>query len=270
VQYKRRFNSKKGKIMKILLISVIILVGLVVAVIALTYPRYHREMSSAQGHLIRGSEILKTDQGDIEYAIAGEGIPVLLLHGAGGGYDQGLWGGKMYLGAGYKFVAVSRYGYLRSPIPINASIKTQAALYKELLDYLNIEKVVVIGASAGGPSATQFANDSPERVLTLILLSAVSMPRAPGDKDPFYVNIIHTIQKSDYAYWLVSKNFQSQFLDLLGIPSEVYQGFTSEQKELAQEMLDVMHPMSQRYKGTINDGMMLELDGPSTGYLRPH
>ncbi len=32
-------------------------------------------------------------------------------------------------------------------------------------------------------------------------------------------------------------------------------------------MLDVMHPMSQRYKGTINDGKMLELEGTSTEKL---
>lgn len=257
----------KGNIMKILLISVIILVGIVVAVVALTYPQYNREMSAAQGNLIADSEIFKTGQGDIEYAVTGEGIPVLFLHGAGGGYDQGLWGGKVYLGDGYKFVSVSRYGFLRSPIPVNASIKTQAALYKELLDYLEIEKVVVIGASAGGPSATQFANDYPERVSTLILVSAVSMRSAPGDKDPFYVKIIQTIQQSDYAYWLVSKNFQPQFLDLLGVPSDVYQTFTSEQKILAQEMLDVMHPMSQRRVGSINDAKMIELDDPSTENL---
>ena len=88
--------------MKILLISVIILVGIVVALVALTYPQYNREISAAQSHLIEGSEIFRTDQGDIEYALTGEGIPVLLLHGAGGGYDQGLWGGKVYLGRKFR------------------------------------------------------------------------------------------------------------------------------------------------------------------------
>jgi pimeloyl-ACP methyl ester carboxylesterase len=81
----------------------------------------------------------------------------LLLHGAGGGYDQGLWLGKLALGDGYKFVAVSRYGYLRTPIPPNASIQRQAAAYRDLLDGLNVQKVVVVGVSAGGPSAMQFA-----------------------------------------------------------------------------------------------------------------
>jgi len=31
----------------------------------------------------------------------------------------------------------------------------------------------------------------------------------------------------------------------MGIPKEVYEKFTPEQKQLAQEMLDVMHPMTR-------------------------
>ena len=44
----------KGKISKILLVSVIILVGIIVALVMLTYPQYNREMSAAQSHLIAG------------------------------------------------------------------------------------------------------------------------------------------------------------------------------------------------------------------------
>ena len=140
-----------------------------------------------------GSDMLKTDHGDIEYSVQGDGTPVLSLHGAGGGYDQGLWAAKMAFDDGYKIVSISRYGYLRTPIPKDASIKTQAGLYKDLLDCLNISKVIVFGVSAGGPSATQFANDYPERTQALVLLSAVSEAAAPGDKPAFYVGIIHLI-----------------------------------------------------------------------------
>ncbi|KKH45571.1 alpha/beta fold hydrolase [Methanosarcina sp. 1.H.A.2.2] len=252
-------------------ISLIILAFLICStfmLIALTYPNYHETMKEAQKQLLANSTILKTEYGDIEYTVEGEGAPVLLIHGAGGGYDQGLWLGKVFFGDDYKFISVSRYGYLRSSIPDNASIESQAAAYKVLLDNLSIDKITVVGASAGGPSATQFANDYPDRCSALILISAVSMGPAPGDQDPFYVGIIHTIQQSDYAYWLVTRFFQSTILDLMGIPTQVYEAFNPEQKELAQEMLDIMHPMSQRYKGTINDEKMIEFYTVPAGNLR--
>jgi len=254
--------------MKVLLIIITILVCVAILLFIITYPSYHREMRGARNRLLADSKVFKTDHGDIEYSVKGEGTPVLLLHGAGGGFDQGLWGGKVYLGqVGYKFISVSRFGFLRSPIPAQASIGAQARLYCALLDYLNIGRVIVVGVSAGGPSATQFANDYPDRCSALILLSAVSMAQAPGDKDPFYVNIIHLIQQSDYVYWLFTKFMQSFILNLMGIPSKVYKNFTPEQKELAQEMLDIMHPMSQRYKGTINDGKMIEFHGIATNNI---
>ena len=115
----------------------------------MTYPSYHREMLGARNRLLAGSKILETGHGGLEYSVIGEGTPVLLLHGAGGGYDQGLWAGKMYLGqAGYRFISVSRFGFLRSPIPSQASIAIQASLYGALLDHLDIERVIVVGLTA--------------------------------------------------------------------------------------------------------------------------
>lgn len=250
--------------MKTVLIIVAIVIGITAVFVASTYPRYHREIRAAKARLLAGSEILKTDHGDIEYAVQGEGTPVLSLHGAGGGYDQGLWLGKLALADGYKFISVSRYGYLRSPIPENASLKAQAALYKDLLDHLNIQKVIVVGGSAGGPSATQFANDYPERTSALILISAVSEASVPDDKPAFYVGIIHLIQQSDYAYWLVAKFMQPAILNLMGVPADVYSKFTPTQRQMAQEMLDTMHPMTERYRGTMKDGEMIQRETVST------
>lgn len=250
--------------MRIPLIIVAVFIGVAALFVALPYPHYHREMRVTKARLLAGSKMLKTDYGDIEYAVQGKGPPVLSLHGAGGGYDQGLWAAKMAFGDGYKIISVSRYGYLRTPIPKDASIKTQAALYKDLLDHLNIQKAVVLGSSAGGPSATQFANDYPERTSALILLSAVSEASAPGDKPAFYIGIIHLIQQSDYAYWLVAKFMQPTILNLMGVPADVYAKFTPTQKQLAQEMLDTMHPMTQRYAGTMNDGEMIQRNAGST------
>jgi len=259
---------KRNRIMKIFLITPAILVCVVIVLFAMTYPICRREMNLARVRLSAGSSILKTDHGDIEYAVEGVGKPVLVLHGAGGGYDQGLWAGKVTLGtSGYRFISVSRFGYLRSTVPPKPSIQKQAALYGDLLNYLHIDRVIVLGASAGGPSATQFANDYPDRCAALILVSAVSMAQAPGDKPPFYIGIIHLIQQSDYAYWIFAKFMRPVILSLMGVPARVLGHLTPEQRTLSQEMLDIMHPMSRRYAGTINDGTMIEADGVSAGAI---
>jgi pimeloyl-ACP methyl ester carboxylesterase len=241
-----------------------VVAGIAIVFFAFTYPPYVREMKTVKARLLAGSEILTTRQGQLEYTVRGEGIPVLVLHGAGGGYDQGLWSARVAFGPGYRIISVSRFGYLRTPIPETPSIKGQAAMYKELLDHLNIEKAVVLGTSAGGPSAMQFANDYPVRTSALVLLSAVSEASVPGDKPGFYIGIINTIQRSDYGYWVVAKFMQSSILSLMGVPSDVYAQFSEAQKKLAQEMLDTMHPMSRRYAGTLNDGQMIQRDSIAT------
>jgi len=241
--------------------------GTAAVFLALTYPRWHRELKVAKARLLAGSRILKTAHGEIEYSVQGEGVPVLTLHGAGGGYDQGFWAAKLVFPDGYKLVSVSRYGFLRTPLPPNASIRSQATAYKDLLDHLGIQKIVVLGNSAGGPSATQFANDYPERVSALILLSAVSEASATGDKPAFYAGIIHRIQQSDYAYWLMTKFLRPMMLSLVGVPGHVYANFDPAQKQRAQEMLDIMHPMSPRYRGTMNDGEMLQRERVSTDHV---
>jgi pimeloyl-ACP methyl ester carboxylesterase len=263
------FSAKaKTKLRNMLLIIVAILIFATVILFALTYPEYHDTITETRQQLNSDSTVLNTEYGDIEYAVRGEGTPVLMIHGAGGGYDQGLWLGKVFFGKDYRFISVSRYGYLRSSIPENASVKMQSDAYVPLLDNLNVDKAIVVGVSAGGPSATQFANDYPDRCSALILISAVSMGPAPGDKAPVYVNIIHTVQQSDYAYWLVTKFLQPTILELMGIPTDVYATFNPEQKALAQEMLDIMHPMSERYDGTINDEKMIKSYTVPTTNLR--
>ena len=241
----------------------IAVVLLLLSVFAITYARFRAEISEAKEKVLAGSEILKTDHGDIEYAVKGEGPPVLVLHGAGGGYDQGLLlAGMTSFGDSFKLISVSRFGYLRSPIPEDSSVEAQAALYAILLDHLKVETAFVIGGSAGGPSALQFAHDYPDRCVALILVSAISMPIAP-DKDALHNKVIHSIQKSDFVYWGFTKVFGSLFLKLIGVPREVYKGFTLEQKQLAQELLDIMHPMSQRSRGSIHEFEIKPLDSAS-------
>jgi pimeloyl-ACP methyl ester carboxylesterase len=239
----------------------------ILAFASLTFSQYWTEVSAARQRVLSGSAILSTEYGDIEYAVRGEGPPVLLLHGAGGGYDQGLLLGETVLGSGFKQISVSRFGYLRSPVPRGFSVEAQAAAYASLLDHLGIAEVIVVGGSAGGPSALQFAHDYPDRTSALVLVAAVSKPMDPGEQDLLHIRAIHAIQRSDFLFWVVARAFQPQFLELVGVPSDVYNSFTREERELAQRMLDVMHPMGLRRTGSVLEGEIRPLDAASMGRI---
>lgn len=124
--------------------------------------------------------ILRTPRGMVELACQGEGPAVLLLHGAMGGYDQGLILGRAALGCpGYRFIAVSRPGYLGTPAASGLAPELQADLCAAALDELSVASVVVIAISGGGQCALQFAIRYPDRCRALVMLSACSAP-IPG------------------------------------------------------------------------------------------
>jgi pimeloyl-ACP methyl ester carboxylesterase len=120
------------------------------------------------------SRIIHTSRGPVEYAVRGEGPAVLVIHGCPGGYDQGLIAADLAGAEGFQFIAVSRPGYLRTPLRLGRSPEEQANCYAALLDALGIRQAAIIGISGGGPSALQFALRHPERCWALVTVCAIS------------------------------------------------------------------------------------------------
>jgi 2-hydroxy-6-oxonona-2,4-dienedioate hydrolase len=115
---------------------------------------------------LRGkSRVVKTRCGPIEYVDIGTGPAILVVHGAGGGFDQGIEFAEPIAKAGYRVVAMSRFGYLQTPMPVDASPAAQADAHVALLDALGIHRTAVLGASAGAPSAMQFVLRHADRCL---------------------------------------------------------------------------------------------------------
>jgi 2-hydroxy-6-oxonona-2,4-dienedioate hydrolase len=69
----------------------VILASIVVIGIVAVAARYLREISAARKELNNlGSQVIETDCGPIEYAVVGEGYPVLVVHGDMGGFEMAL------------------------------------------------------------------------------------------------------------------------------------------------------------------------------------
>ncbi len=57
---------------------------------------------------------------------------------------------------------MSRFGYLRTPMPADASAAAQTDAHMCLLDALGIRQAAIMGGSAGAPSALQMAIRHPD------------------------------------------------------------------------------------------------------------
>ena len=105
--------------------------------------------------LERGSTVVQTACGPVEYVLSGEGPVVIAQHGTPGGYDQTQIFANDLISAGFSVLCWSRPGYLRTPIESGRSLEEQADLMAALLDTLNIDKAGIFGVSGGGPPTSR-------------------------------------------------------------------------------------------------------------------
>jgi pimeloyl-ACP methyl ester carboxylesterase len=108
------------------------------------------------------------------YVDAGEGEPLLLLHGyTGASTDWAFCFDE--LERGYRLIIPDLRGHGRSTNPSGAYTQRQVARdVQALLDHLGIGSFQGIGASGGGNILLHLATQQPERVEAMVLMSAVS------------------------------------------------------------------------------------------------
>lgn len=177
--------------------------------------------------------------GSMTYIDAGEGEIILSIHGIFGGYDQAYDSVKRRESKN-RLIAPSRFGYLGSDVKGNGTPEEQAAAFKELLDYLEIDQVFILATSAGGTPAIRFALDYPERVKGLILFCS-AMP--VNEKPEKYIEYQAPPEPllSDYAMYLISPLMPS----LMGMPASTVKS---------------IQPIAERKVGVVLDGRLTNPD----------
>lgn len=223
-----------------------------------TYARYRKDIRAIRDAVDRRSTIAETTAGEVEYAEAGEGEPMLVIHGAGGGYDQGLLLASDFDGD-YRFIAPSRFGYLKTPVPADASPAAQADAHAALLDILGIKRAIVMAASAGGPSAIELALRHPERVSALILLvpRTYHPTQAVGaDESVPSRAVLRLIEQSaDFLFWLAMRVSRGSVVRFFGVPPEVDAKASEEDRARVSELMTSVLPLSARVRGIQVDSL---------------
>jgi pimeloyl-ACP methyl ester carboxylesterase len=115
---------------------------------------------------------------------AGEGTPIVLLHGLTATRRYVVMGSRVLERSGHHTISYDARGHGHSsPAPASEAYTYEllADDLRALLDDLQIERAVLAGASMGAQTALRFALERPERVLALGLITPAFDPDTHGE-----------------------------------------------------------------------------------------
>ena len=235
-------------------------IGVILGIAALSiWWRFDSDIKLASARVAHGSTLVATRCGPIEYQESGTGVPLLAVHGSGGGHDQGMAFAGALAEHGIRVIAMSRFGYLRTPMPADASAAAQADAHVCLLDALGIGQAAVMGGSDGAPSALQMAIRHPDRVSALVLLVPLAY-KPPTQADsapplpPWVENWVMRLIGSDFLFWSALHVARDQVIKLvLATPPKLLTAASPQERARVNAMLDNILPVSARAEGLRSD-----------------
>ncbi|MGG1664030.1 alpha/beta fold hydrolase [Brevibacillus sp. NRS-1366] len=132
----------------------------------------------------------------IHYQTAGEGIPLILLHGLGN--NSGSWS-RQLAGLQNQFQVIAwdtpGYGESSDPEPEFRTFRELAVILRDFLDALGFQKIYLLGHSMGSTLAMQFCSMYPEYVEALILAASTRGGLAnPESNERKLKNRLHNIE----------------------------------------------------------------------------
>ena len=223
--------------------------GVLLAVAAVVAGRYLRNLRRARARLAwLERRSTGTPFGPLEYCEWGEGEPLLLIHGVVGGCDVPTsW--RALVPAGYRIITPSRFGYLGSPLPEEASTARQADAFAYLFDALEIARAPILAFSAGSTSAVQLALRHPDRISALVLVAANAPHEKPVTLAP---RALAPLVFSEPTLWFLRVFLPSKLAAIAGKPAS-YE-LSDEDARTIETIFDSFFPIGLRAKGIIFDG----------------
>lgn len=224
--------------------------------------RYRRDTKAARRRLASlERHVVPTRFGRIEYVDRGEGPVVLVVHGITQGADGGLRElATDIVPEGYRVIVPSRFGYLGSEMPEDATPEMQADAFAALLDAIGVRKVLVLAGSAGSTSALHFAIRHHERTRALLLVSA-NVPGPHHAKGMPPRAVFRAIFASDPVLWLIITylpGLMARLSQVLRVPDGVHP--TEEDEATIQRAMEGVLLGKLRVTGEVFDAFVSNLE----------
>ena len=140
-------------------------------------------------------------EGKYNYFEAGEGTPIVILHGLMGGLSNFEEVADYFSTRGYKVLIPELPLYSQNLLKTN--VKAFARYVKDFITFKNLERVILLGNSLGGHIALYHTKMYPEKVAGLVITGSSGLyENAMGDSYP---------KRGDYEY--MKKKAEAVFYD---------------------------------------------------------
>lgn len=163
------------------------------------------------------SRYVETDKGKLHYHVAGDGPPILLLHGSGPGVSgwANFRGNLPVFAEHFRTYVLDMPGYGKSyPLNGNPFAVTPGAIL-EFLDALGLRSVSFVGNSFGGAMAVRIAADNPDRVSRLVTIGGVGISlfsASPPEGIKLLVDFVQEPSHERLVTWMESMVYDTSLL----------------------------------------------------------
>lgn len=145
------------------------------------------------------TEFVKTD-GKFTYAEAGEGRPIIVLHGLMGALSNFDKTFQYFSENGYK-VLIPELPLYTLPL-VKTNVKNLARFLHEFIQHKQLKDVVLLGNSLGGHIGLYYAKHFPENIGALVLTGSSGLyEKAMGDSYPKRGNYEYIEQKTKDVFY---------------------------------------------------------------------
>lgn len=133
-------------------------------------------------------KIISINNLKVNYKIAGEGQPILILHGWGSNSERWQRTGELLAEKGLKVIIPDLPGFGKSQVPLEPwGIQNYCQFVKRFAKNLNLEKFYLLGSSFGGAISMKYAVEYSENIKKLFLVAPAYSRRKTVKRVSFFL-----------------------------------------------------------------------------------